>query len=73
MKAQTSVYIELQSIYKSKSKRDVDEVMGFVRALPGGYQVERHEVELFCKNARFIKLLQGSHNEPSIRQVIGKI
>ncbi|GAB0133391.1 hypothetical protein EsDP_00001802 [Epichloe bromicola] len=72
MKAQTSVYIELQSIYKSKSKRDVDEVMGFIRTLPGGHQIERDEVELFCKNARFIKLLQGSHNEPSIRQVIEK-
>ncbi|KAG5985108.1 hypothetical protein E4U55_001357 [Claviceps digitariae] len=72
MKALSNVYIELQSIYKSKSRRDVDEVMNFIRTAPGGSRITRDEVELFCKNARFIKLLQGPHNEPSTRDIIQK-
>lgn len=72
MKALSNVYVELQAIYRSKSKQDVDEVMDFIRAIPGGSQVARDEVELFCKNARFVKLLQGPHNEPSTRQIIRK-
>ncbi|KAG5953046.1 hypothetical protein E4U53_007088 [Claviceps sorghi] len=72
MKALSKVYIELQSIYRSKSKRDVDEVLNFVRTVPGGSRITRDEVELFCKNARFVKLLQGPHNEPSTHEVVEK-
>ncbi|KAG6005911.1 hypothetical protein E4U21_007545 [Claviceps maximensis] len=72
MKALSNVYIELQSIYRSKSRRDVDEVMDLIRTVSGGSRITRDEVELFCKNARFIKLLQGPHNKPSTREVIQK-
>ncbi|KAG6015828.1 hypothetical protein E4U54_002884 [Claviceps lovelessii] len=72
MKALSKVYIELQSIYRSKSRRDVDEVMNFIRTVPEGSRITREEVELFCKNARFIKLLQGSHNAPSNHEIIQK-
>ncbi|KAK2593478.1 hypothetical protein QQS21_008794 [Conoideocrella luteorostrata] len=70
MKAQSDVYMELQSIYKSKARQDADEVMRMVRAMTGGERIERHEVVLFCKNAKFIKLLLGSHDAPSIHQVV---
>ncbi|KAG6042295.1 hypothetical protein E4U41_000039 [Claviceps citrina] len=70
MKALSNVYIELQSLYRAKSKRDADEVVEIVRTIPGGCQIGRGEIELFCKNARFVKLLQGSCNVPSTRQVI---
>ena len=57
MKAQSNVYIQLQSIYKAKARQDVAEVLGTVRQSPGGEDVDPGEVELFCKNAAFVKLV----------------
>ncbi|KAL1869880.1 hypothetical protein Daus18300_005341 [Diaporthe australafricana] len=59
MKAQSKVYIELQSIYKTKARQDVAEVLGTVRQSPGGEDVDPGEVELFCKNAAFVKLINS--------------
>lgn len=60
MKAQSSVYIKLQSIYKAKARQDFDEVLKIVQAAPGGRDVDAAEVELFCKNAAFVKLINAT-------------
>lgn len=74
MKAKSDVYVKLQSLYKEKAHRDALEVLAAVRAMTGGDQVELAEVELFCKNARFIKLLNAVDGDgPSLEQVIGKL
>lgn len=72
MKALSKVYLELQYIYKSKAKQDIDEVVETVRTVPGGSGIARDDVELFCKNARFVKLLRGPHDGTSMRQIIRK-
>ncbi|KUI55205.1 NEDD8-activating enzyme E1 regulatory subunit [Cytospora mali] len=59
MKAQSKVYIQLQGIYKAKARRDVAEVLETARQIPGGEGVDSGEVELFCKNAAFVKLING--------------
>lgn len=60
MKAQSDVYIKLQNIYKAKARQDVEEVLRMVQASPGGRDVDPAEVELFCKNAAFVKLIKAS-------------
>jgi amyloid beta precursor protein binding protein 1 len=72
MKAQSSVYIKLQNLYKAKARKDAEEVLATVRAIPGGENIDAGEVDLFCKNARFIKLINpGDVKPPSLAQVIG--
>ncbi|KAI5861661.1 hypothetical protein GGS23DRAFT_576068 [Durotheca rogersii] len=60
MKAQSSVYVKLQSIYKDKARKDAQEVLETARGIPGGNDVDPAEVELFCKNARFVKLINAT-------------
>ncbi|KAI1466939.1 uncharacterized protein F4812DRAFT_70991 [Daldinia caldariorum] len=60
MKAQSTVYVKLQNIYKEKARRDALEVLETARALPGGKEVDPAEVDLFCKNARFVKLINAT-------------
>ncbi|ROW08096.1 hypothetical protein VPNG_06134 [Cytospora leucostoma] len=57
MKAQSKVYIQLQGIYKAKARQDIAEVLETVRHTPGGEYIDAGEVELFCKNAAFVKLV----------------
>jgi amyloid beta precursor protein binding protein 1 len=73
MKAQSSVYIKLQNIYKERARQDVSQVLETVRSIPGGEDVDPEQVELFCKNARFIKLI-NSPEEKAVKldQVVGK-
>ncbi|PTD06474.1 NEDD8-activating enzyme E1 regulatory subunit [Fusarium culmorum] len=73
MKAQSSVYIKLQNIYKERARQDVSQVLETVRGIPGGEDVDPEQVELFCKNARFIKLI-NSPEERAVKldQVVGK-
>ena len=59
MKAQSTVYVKLQNIYKAKARQDAAEVLELVRAHPRGKDIEVAEVESFCKNAAFIKLIHG--------------
>ncbi|KAL2070367.1 hypothetical protein VTL71DRAFT_13393 [Oculimacula yallundae] len=66
MKAQSTVYVKLQNIYKSKARQDVAEVLETVRAHPSGKEIDVAEVESFCKNAAFIKLVHGSDLKKSI-------
>lgn len=73
MKAQSKVYIQLQNIYKAKARQDVAEVLGTVRASEGGENIDVEEVELFCKNAAFVKLINASGAELGrLAKVTGK-
>ncbi|KAI0173341.1 hypothetical protein GGR52DRAFT_580029 [Hypoxylon sp. FL1284] len=60
MKAQSNVYVKLQSIYKEKARRDAHEVLEMARVIAGGKDVDPTEVDLFCKNARFVKLINAT-------------
>lgn len=60
MKAQSETYVQLQNIYKTKARQDVAEVLEIVRDHPYGKDVDVGEVETFCKNAAFVKLIHGS-------------
>jgi amyloid beta precursor protein binding protein 1 len=60
MKAQSTVYVQLQNIYKVKARQDVAEVLGTVQSHPMGKNIDSAEIESFCKNAAFIKLIRGS-------------
>jgi amyloid beta precursor protein binding protein 1 len=63
MKAQSSDYIDLQNVYKSKAREDVKEVLDIVRSLEMGLYrtnpIDEKEVEAFCKSAKHIKLIRG--------------
>lgn len=73
MKAESKVYIQLQNIYKAKARNDVAEVLETVRQSPGGENVDPDEVELFCKNAAFVKLIKaGSAGADRLAKVTGK-
>lgn len=62
MKAQSTVYVQLQNIYKAKARQDAAEVLETVRSHPKGNDIDVVEVESFCKNAAFIKLIRGSES-----------
>ncbi|KAJ5643422.1 uncharacterized protein N7484_005929 [Penicillium longicatenatum] len=63
MKAQSADYVALQNIYKTKARKDVEEVAATIRQLES--QLGRttpildREVEVFCKNAAHIKVVRG--------------
>jgi amyloid beta precursor protein binding protein 1 len=64
MKAQSTVYVQLQNLYKAKAREDVAEVLDIIRAHPRGKDIDVVEVETFCKNAAFIKLIHGAASNP---------
>ncbi|TVY24558.1 NEDD8-activating enzyme E1 regulatory subunit [Lachnellula hyalina] len=70
MKAQSTIYVQLQNIYKAKARRDISEVLEIVRAHPSGKDVEVAEIETFSKNAAFIKLIRGIDSTPPSIQTI---
>ncbi|KAF4633540.1 hypothetical protein G7Y89_g4575 [Cudoniella acicularis] len=73
MKAQSTVYVRLQNIYKAKARQDVAEVLETVQDNPSGKGIEIAEVETFCKNAAFIKLIHGtSSSPPSLQEIANK-
>lgn len=64
MKAQSADYIALQNIYKTKAKKDVEEVTGIVRQIESQLgsrpsPVLEKDIEIFCKNAAHIKVVRG--------------
>ncbi|KAI4198024.1 MAG: hypothetical protein LQ350_005535 [Teloschistes chrysophthalmus] len=63
MKAQSHDYIQLQNIYKTKARRDIEEITKRIRAMEMVLQretpVENKEIEAFCKGAAFVKLIRG--------------
>lgn len=45
--------------------------MTIIRNIEGGENIDQAEVELFCKNAKFIKLVLESEDAPSINSIVG--
>ncbi|KAK4448123.1 putative NEDD8-activating enzyme E1 regulatory subunit [Podospora aff. communis PSN243] len=60
MKANSNVYIQLQNIYKTKARQDAAEVLETAQSIAPGRQFDPAEVELFCKNAPFVKLINAT-------------
>jgi NEDD8-activating enzyme E1 regulatory subunit len=71
MKAKSNVYVKLQSLYKEKARKDAQEVLALVRAGVGGESVDPSEVDLFCKNARFVKLINTKPRKLELSQIFG--
>ncbi|KAF7903594.1 uncharacterized protein EAF01_006643 [Botrytis porri] len=69
MKAQSSTYVQLQNIYKAKARQDVQEILETVRAHARGNEIKTEEVEVFCKNAAFIKLVRGSDPTTDLQKI----
>jgi amyloid beta precursor protein binding protein 1 len=67
MKAQSTVYVQLQNIYKAKARKDAAEVLSIAREHPKGDGIVAAEVEIFCKNAAFIKLIHGEYGRRADR------
>ena len=72
MKAQSSVYVKLQSLYKAKARKDAQEVLETAKANSGGKDVSQAEVDLFCKNASFVKLVNATEDSRDLRKIFGK-
>jgi len=73
MKAQSTVYVQLQNIYKAKARQDVAEVLKTVRAHPKGESIDTAQVEAFCKNAAFIKLVNSTAKPPASIQALASM
>jgi NEDD8-activating enzyme E1 regulatory subunit len=71
MKAQSKVYVKLQGIYKAKARRDAQEVLEIAKALHGGKDVDPVEVEMFCKNASFVKLVNATTQGRQLMSIYG--
>jgi amyloid beta precursor protein binding protein 1 len=63
MKAISSDYVELQNVYKSKAREDIETVLEIVRTIEQQIgkttPIEHREIEAFCKGAAHIKLIRG--------------
>ena len=62
MKAQSADYVKLQNIYKAKARKDVAEITETIRSVEKQFNriaMEEKEIEAFCKNAAFVKLIHG--------------
>lgn len=74
MKAESEVYIQLQNIYKGKARKDVEEILEILSTIPNGNGVEREEVETYCKNAAFIKLVRETVPDlDRVKQLAGNL
>lgn len=71
MKAQSTIYVKLQNIYKAKARQDAAEVLKAVREHPHGKAIDSAEVENFCKNAAFLKLIRDTDGG-DIKALAGK-
>lgn len=71
MKAESKVYVKLQSIYKAKARKDALEVLEIARASPGGENVDATEVDMFCKNASFVKLVNATTDGRDLTKIYG--
>ncbi|KAL9602509.1 MAG: hypothetical protein Q9219_001804 [cf. Caloplaca sp. 3 TL-2023] len=63
MKAQSTDYIQLQNIYKTKARQDIERVTKLIRAMERVWKrpvpIDAEEIEAFCKGAAFVKLIKG--------------
>ncbi|KAK8051386.1 ThiF family protein [Apiospora rasikravindrae] len=68
MKAQSSVYVKLQGLYKAKARKDSQEVLEIAKSLSDGRDVDSAEVDLFCKNASFVKLVNATTGDQDLKE-----
>ncbi|KAL8931053.1 MAG: hypothetical protein Q9208_000155 [Pyrenodesmia sp. 3 TL-2023] len=64
MKAQSQDYIQLQNIYKTKARQDIEEVTKSIRKREEKLTqktelIDLKEIGAFCKGAAFVKLIRG--------------
>lgn len=71
MKAESNVYVNLQGIYKAKARTDALEVLELARNIAGGNDVDPAEVDMFCKNAPFVKLVNATSDDQDLSKVFG--
>ncbi|SPO03189.1 related to lactose regulatory protein [Cephalotrichum gorgonifer] len=71
MKAKSDVYIQLQNVYKAKARADAAEVLDLARLHNGSVTLD--EVELFCKNAAFVRLAGGKSGDPARIQKVAAL
>ncbi|KAF9183067.1 NEDD8-activating enzyme E1 regulatory subunit [Haplosporangium sp. Z 767] len=79
MKAQTGSYVTLQSIYKAKAKRDVQEISKIVDTLLESLglasgSISLQEIESFCKYSAFLKVvryrsIEQEYHQPKTAQI----
>lgn len=69
MKAESNVYVKLQNIYKAKARKDAKEVLETVKTSPGGDLIDPAEVDMFCKNASFVKLVNGTSGNSDLGKI----
>ncbi|KAK6819752.1 hypothetical protein PG987_016235 [Apiospora arundinis] len=69
MKAQSSVYVKLQGLYKAKARKDAQEVLEIAESLSGGGNIDSAEVDLFCKNASFVKLVNATAGDQDLSKI----
>ncbi|POS88160.1 hypothetical protein EPUL_000321 [Erysiphe pulchra] len=72
MKAESSVYVQLQNIYKRKARKDVAEICDIILKHPYGKNVQKTEVESFCKNAAHIKLIHAFNDTMDNLKLVAK-
>ncbi|RDA90000.1 hypothetical protein CP533_4800 [Ophiocordyceps camponoti-saundersi (nom. inval.)] len=73
MKAHSAVYRRLQSLYREKAQKDFCDVLELVRTMPGGDEISKGDVELFCRNAKFIKLVNADKGtESTVNEIMQK-
>lgn len=72
MKAQSSVYVKLQGLYKAKARKDAQEVLEIAESLSGGGNIDSAEVDLFCKNASFVKLVNATAGDQDLSKIFGE-
>lgn len=72
MKAQSKTYIALQTLYKNKARKDASEVLAIAENLAGGVSIDPSEVEQFCTNAKFVKLINAENEAPSLDDIVGE-
>ncbi|CAG2176012.1 unnamed protein product, partial [Oppiella nova] len=62
MTSESTKYIELQRIYRSKAAEDAESVYNILQTLPRAHTltVTESEVNLFCKNAHYLRVIRTS-------------
>ncbi|KXJ95214.1 ThiF family protein [Microdochium bolleyi] len=70
MKAESDVYVKLQRVYKNKAQKDAREIFDTVKSMPGGGRAEYADIELFCKNARFVRLINAAQEAKGLDAIL---
>lgn len=73
MKSKSDIYIQLQNIYKAKARADAAEVLALSQPHSTSSSVTPSEVDLFCKNAAFVRLVGKKYRDGAqLQKLAGK-